>query len=43
MRGLSSILQLFHNKFNKFKNIGAGMLDSIHHLTLILLHNCVLA
>ena len=29
MRGLPSILLLFRNKFNKFNNIGALMLDSI--------------
>ena len=26
-------LALFHNKFNKFKNTGAQMLDSIYHMT----------
>ena len=30
MRGLPSILSLFHNEFNKFNNIGAQMLDSIY-------------
>ena len=34
MRGLSSILSLFRNKFNKFNNKGARMLDSIYHMTL---------
>ena len=34
MRGLSSILSLFHNEFNKFNNTGATMLDSIYHMTL---------
>ena len=29
MRGLSRILSLFRNKFNKFNNIEARMLDSI--------------
>ena len=29
MRGLSSILSLFRNEFNKFNNTGARMLDSI--------------
>ena len=29
MRGLSSILILFRNEFNKFNNAGARMLDSI--------------
>ena len=37
MRGLSSILSLFHNKFNKFNNTRARMLDSVHHMTLRLL------
>ena len=37
MRGLPSILFLFHNKFNKINNTGAGMLDSIYHMTLRLL------
>ena len=31
MPGLPSILYLFHNKFNKFNNTGAPMLDSIYH------------
>ena len=34
MRGLTSILSLFLNKFNKFNDTGAGMLDSIYHMTL---------
>ena len=34
MRGLSSILSLFHNEFNKFNNTEAGMLDSTYHMTL---------
>ena len=33
MRGLPSILSLFCNKFNKFSNTGARMLDSIYHMT----------
>ena len=33
MRGLPSILSLFRNEFNKFNNTGAGMLDSIYHMT----------
>ena len=33
MRGLSSILSLFCNKFNKFNNTRARMLDSIFHMT----------
>ena len=38
MRGLSSILSLFH-EFNKFNNTATGMLDSINHKTLKLLKN----
>ena len=34
IRGLPSILSLFHNKFNIFNNTGARMLDSIYHMTL---------
>ena len=33
MRGLPSILYLFRNKFNKFNNTRARMLDSIYHIT----------
>ena len=33
MRGLSSILSLFRNKFNKFNNTRARILDSIYHKT----------
>ena len=33
MRGLSSILSLFRNEFNKFNNTGARMLDSTYHMT----------
>ena len=32
-RGLQSILYLFRNKLNKFKNRGAQMLDSIYRMT----------
>ena len=39
MRGLPSILSLFHNKFNKFNNRGAQILDSIYHMILKLLKN----
>ena len=35
--GLSSILSLFGNKFNKFNNKRALMLNSIYHMTLRLL------
>ena len=34
MQGLSSILSLFCNKFYKFNNTGAQMLDYIYHMTL---------
>ena len=37
MRGLPSILSLFHNEFSKFNNTRAPMLDSIYHMTLRLL------
>ena len=33
MRGLPSILSLFRNKFNKFNNTRARILDSIYHVT----------
>ena len=33
MRGLPSILSLFHNEFNKFNNTRARMLDSIYLMT----------
>ena len=33
MRGLSSILSLFRNEFNKLNNTRVGMLDSIYHMT----------
>ena len=41
MPGLPSILLLFHNKFNKFNNTGAQMLDSIHHMTLKLIKHSI--
>ena len=34
MRGLPSILLLFHNEFNKLNNTASPMLDSIYHITL---------
>ena len=34
MLGLSSILSLFRNKFNKFNNTGTRMFDSIYHMIL---------
>ena len=37
MRNLPSILSFFRNKFNKFNNTRARMLDSIYHMTLRLL------
>ena len=40
MRGLSSILSLFRNEFNKFDNTGARMLDSIYQMTLKQLKSC---
>ena len=43
MRGLPSILSLFRNKFNKFNNTRARMLDSIYHMTLRLLWNLIFA
>ena len=41
MRGVSSILSLFLNEFNKFNNTGARMLDSIYHMTFRLLCNLI--
>ena len=37
MRGLPTILSSFCNKFNKFNNTRARMLDSIYQMTLGLL------
>ena len=34
VRGLSSILSLFHNEFYKSNNTRARMLDYIYHMTL---------
>ena len=34
MRGLLSISLLFHNKFSKFNNTEAQMIESIYHMTL---------
>ena len=36
MRGLPSMLSLFCNKLNKFNNTGAGILDSIYDIKIIL-------
>ena len=33
IRGLSNILSIFRNEFNKFNNTVAQMLDSIYHMT----------
>ena len=41
MPGLPSILFLFRNKFNKFNNTGAGMLDSIYHMPLKLIKKLI--
>ena len=43
MWGLPSILSLFRNKINKFNNVRAQMLDSIHHMTLRLFWNLISA
>ena len=34
MRGLQSILSLFRNRFNKFNNTRARVLDSIYHTSI---------
>ena len=36
MRGLSSILSLFRNEFNKFNNTGERMLDVSYFITITL-------
>ena len=41
MRGLPSILSLFRNEFDKFNNTRARMLDSIYHILLNILKNCI--
>ena len=41
MRGLPSILSLFHNEFNKFNNTRAQMLDYNYHMTFRLLWNII--
>ena len=41
MRGLSRILSLFRNEFNKFNNTGARMLDSTYHMTLKLVKSSI--
>ena len=40
---LAKHLSLLCNELNKFNNTGARMLDSIFHMTLKLLKNCVFA
>ena len=42
MRGLPSILSLFRNKFNKFDNTRARMLDSIYYMALRSRHKFVI-
>ena len=37
IRGLTSILSLFRNEFDKFNNTRARMLDYIYHMTLRIL------
>ena len=41
IHGLSSILSLFCNEFNRFNKTGPQMLDSIYHMTLKLLKNSI--
>ena len=41
MRGLPSILSLFHNEFNKSNNTRARSLDSIYHMTLRILQDLI--
>ena len=43
MQGLTSILSLFPNQFNKFNNTEAPMLDSIQHMTSKWLKNRILS
>ena len=43
MQGLPSILSLFRNEFSKFNDTRARMLDSIYHMTKILLLNLISA
>ena len=42
LRGLPSILSLFHNGFTKFSYTGAQMLESTYHMILKLLLNHIL-
>ena len=41
IQGLSRILSLFRNEFNKFNNIRARLLDFIYYMTFILLSNLI--
>ena len=41
MRGFSSILSIFRNKFNKLNTTGARMLDSVYHMQLKFFFNRV--
>ena len=41
MQGLSSILSLFCNEFDKFNKTGAQMLESIYHMSFRLFCNHV--
>ena len=43
MRGLPYILSLFRNKFIKFNNVEARMLDYFYRIILNLLKNLILA
>ena len=43
MRGLSSILSIFRNRFNKFNKTEARMLESFYHMTLKLFENHISA
>ena len=43
MRGLPSILSLFHNEFNKFNKTRARMLDFIYHMAFRLLRSLISA
>ena len=41
LQGLSSILSLFRNEFNKLHKTGERLLDSIYHMTIICLCNLI--
>ena len=43
MRGLPSILSLFHNSFNKFNKTVVRMLDYIYHMSIELIKIAALA